>query len=220
MLGPGFLGLPPTVAGIMCSPQPGKAKYPFLSHPRSLLKRWWGVLLAPRTFTDLTWWLVLCNEKSWDAGQEGRTKRTASKATNKDLHSKGALEAGSSLGTKWTILMQVAEEGKPMHRTWDSQVLQWTQTTGRVDSSRLIALWTKLPPHQSGLFLTQGLCLGHTGLRSYWSLLSLEKYGVGSGNQKDGCSAQHHGPFEPGPDLPDGPCPPASQHGPGPIRPK
>lgn len=42
----------------------------------------------------------------------------------------------------------------------------------------MITPWTKLPPQQRGLFLTEGLCLEHTGLWSYWCLLSGEKWGV------------------------------------------
>ena len=83
MPGPGFLGLPSTMGGLTCSPQLGKARHPLFSHPLFLFRRWWGLLLAPRAFTKLTWWFDLCNEKSWDGSWKGRTKKTASKAANK-----------------------------------------------------------------------------------------------------------------------------------------
>lgn len=71
--------------------------------------------------------LVACSLQceSQDGTWEGRTKRTASKATDKGptWHSKGALDTGSSLDTKWTMLLWKDEEGKSSHGTWDSQVL-------------------------------------------------------------------------------------------------
>lgn len=73
----------------------------------------------------------------------------------------------------------VAEERKAPGGTCDSWVHRWTQTIGRVGSSHLIALWTKLPPHRRGLFLTATICLGHRGPWGYWSLLSGGKCGVG-----------------------------------------
>lgn len=73
----------------------------------------------------------------------------------------------------------VAEERKAPGGTCDSWVHRWTQTIGRVGSSHLIALWTKLPPHRRGLFLTATICLGRRGPWGYWSLLSGGKCGVG-----------------------------------------
>lgn len=52
-------------------------------------------------------------------------------------------------------------------------------TPGRFDgprqyegSSHLIALWTKFPHHQRGLFLIARICLGHRALWGHWSVLS------------------------------------------------
>lgn len=67
--------------------------------------------------------------------------------------------------------------------------------------------------HCKNLLRAQGPC-GAIGLFSL-----KESVGCGEGAiQKERCSAQQCSPFEPAPDLPDGPCPAACQHGLGPTR--
>lgn len=66
--------------------------------------------------------------------------------------------------------------------------------------------------HCKNLLRAQGPC----GVIGLFSLE--ESVGWGKGGYSERCSALQHSPFEPAPDLPNGPCPAASQHGLGPTR--
>lgn len=124
-----------------------------------------SVLLAPRAFTSLVAYSLKWGVLGW--GPERQDKEDSGKAT-------GALH---TLGPKRTIPWWWLKKARP--RVGPGTLGCFDGPRQYEGSSHLIALWTKFPHHQRGLFLIARIYLGHRALWGYWSLLSGGKCGVG-----------------------------------------